>query len=99
MICGEGWPRATGYLGTPTSTQSIELEGTEEGFEQFLKDLASCLADPLTVQAVGHDDCCFPFAAHEWHVRPGCAQVEINDFHHRWDEVLAQVPLTADSTS
>jgi len=99
ILCGEGWPRVRRLPQDPEADPIDELEATEETFDQLLKELSRYLADPLTVQAVGHDDCCFPFAAREWHVRPGCAKVEINDFDHSWDEESTQVPLAVVSTS
>jgi hypothetical protein len=86
-ICGDGWPRACRIVEGGDSSEAVyeDVEEKGAGFEQLLKELAPCLADPLTVQAVGHDECCFPFAAREWHIRPGSAGVEINDFQHSWD--------------
>jgi hypothetical protein len=86
-ICGDGWPRACRIVdGTyPAEAAFEDAEDKGAGFEQLLKELATHLAEPLTVQAVGHDECFFPFAAREWHIYPGSAEVEINDFQHSWD--------------
>lgn len=53
-----------------------------DGFEEFLKELAPFLAEPLTVQAVGSEKCRFPLAACEWHIPPGAATVEVTCFNH-----------------
>ena len=77
----------------------MDTEDEGAGFEQLLKELAPYLIDPLTVQAVGHDECCFPFLAREWHIRPRSAEVEINGFQHSWDEdTLSQDHVTISSS-
>src|SRR6266511_1380039 len=56
-----------------------------DGFAQFLLDIAPCLAEPLTVQAVGSEKCRFPLSACEWHIQPGGIEVEVRGFHHSCD--------------
>lgn len=66
----------------------------DDGFAQFLLDIAPCLAEPLTVQAVGSEKCRFPLSACEWHIQPDGTEVEVQGFHHSCDEpalVLADV--------
>ncbi len=60
-----------------------------DGFEEFLRDIAPHLAEPLTVQAVGTEKCRFPLSACEWHVRPSAHEIEINGFEHGHDEPAA----------
>ena len=61
-------------------------EDPDDGFVQFLLDIAPCLAEPLTVQAVGAEKCRFPLSACEWHVRPDSTEVEVQGFHHSCGE-------------
>ena len=61
-------------------------EDPDDGFAQFLLDIAHCLAEPLTVQAVGSEKCRFPLSACEWHIRPGGTEVEVQAFHHSGGE-------------
>jgi hypothetical protein len=51
-------------------------------FEDFLKELAPFLTEPLTIQSVGAEKCRFPLCAREWHIRPGAADVEQTGFRH-----------------
>lgn len=100
-ICGDGWPRPCRMVEGVKSSQGVCGEADEVGadFEQLLNELAPYLADPLTVQAVGHDECCFPFTAREWHICPGSVEVEINGFQHSWDEdTLSQDHVAASSS-
>ena len=53
-----------------------------EVFEDFLKELAPFLIEPLTIQAIGAEKCRFPLCAREWHVRPGATEIEETSFHH-----------------
>jgi hypothetical protein len=98
-ICGDGWPRACRIVdGTyPAEAAFEDAEDEGAGFEQLLEELATHLAEPLTVQAVGHDECCFPFAAQEWHVGPGSAEVEISGFHHSWSDEVTEDQLASAS--
>ena len=47
-----------------------------DGFEELLKEIAPFLAEPLTVQSIGAENCRFPLAACEWHVRPGSIETD-----------------------
>ena len=60
-----------------------------DGFVQLLKEIAPCLEEPLTVQAVGSTKCWFPLSACEWHITPGSTQVEMNEFRHSFREPAA----------
>ena len=53
-----------------------------DGLEDFLKEVAPYLAEPLTVHAAGAEKCRFPLSACEWHIRPGETTIEVNGFNH-----------------
>ena len=53
-----------------------------DGLEDFLKEVAPYLAEPLTIQSVGSERCRFPLAARELHIRPGETTIEVNGFNH-----------------
>jgi hypothetical protein len=85
---GDDWPGAWKLPDgmTPERFEPDYDVDSYDGFEQFLRDIARCLAEPLTVQAVGFEGCRFPLAACEWHVRPGGTEVEVTGFRHSRDE-------------
>ncbi len=56
------------------------------GFDEFLKEIAPLLAEPLTIQAVGSEKCRFPLAACEWRVGPGATEIEVCGFRHCCEE-------------
>lgn len=96
-LYGDGWPEAW-KIPPGVDTDDFEPDydaDSGEGFEEFLKDVAPYLAEPLTVQAVGHTKCRFPFSACEWHVRPGNGKVEISGFKHCCDQpiIVEESPL------
>ena len=102
IICGEGWPRAPRLsegvqsMDVPTS----DWDDDPADFEQLLKELAPHLAEPLTIQAVTHDDCCFPLLAREWHIEPGNADVRVNGFqygHENGSSAERTTPATANA--
>jgi hypothetical protein len=76
-----------------------------DGFEAFLRDIATCLAEPLTVQAVGAEKCRFPLAACEWHIKPGGSEIQLTCFQHSAGdpdlvpEASADIPLLASEAS
>jgi hypothetical protein len=81
---GSDWP---GAWRIPDGTNKEKFEPDSkldptDGFEEFLKELAPFLAEPLTVQAVGSAKCRFPVSACEWHVRPGETAVEVTGFRY-----------------
>ena len=92
-LYGYDWPEAwkiTDGVGREDFAPDYD-DDPDDGFAQFLLDIAPCLAEPLTVQAVGSEKCRFPLSACEWHVRPSGTEVEVRGFHHSWDEpVVAQ---------
>ena len=53
-----------------------------EVFEDFLKEVAPFLNEPLTIQAIGAEKCRFPIGACEWHVLPSATEIEVNGFRH-----------------
>jgi hypothetical protein len=60
------------------------------GFENFLRDIALYLAEPLTVQGIGAEKCRFPLAACEWHIKPGGTQIHVTCFNAIDDEPLPE---------
>jgi len=83
-LTGCGWVAAWKVpLGVdPDDFRPAYEDSAIEAFEDLLKDLASCLAEPLTVQSVGTVDGHFPLSACEWHVQPGSGNVETSGFNH-----------------
>lgn len=73
-------------------------EDPDDGFTQVLLDIAPCLAEPLTVQAVGAEKCRFPLSACEWHIRPGGTEVEVQGFHHSCGEPVVAQTDQSDAT-
>jgi hypothetical protein len=72
-VAGYGWP---GAWRVPDGVDPLDFtpdydENSGDGFEDFLHEIAPCLAEPWTVQAVGHTKCRFQLSACAWHVRPG----------------------------
>jgi hypothetical protein len=51
-----------------------------EGFEDFLREVAPFLAEPLIVQAVGSENCRFPLAACQWLIEPGSKDIRCTGF-------------------
>jgi hypothetical protein len=86
---GYDWP---GAWRIPDGVRKAEFEpdydlDSADGFEEFLKELAPFLAEPLTVQAVGSERCRFPISACEWHVRPRDTVVEVSGFRYSIPEL------------
>ena len=87
-IYGYGWPCAW-RMPEGVSREDFEPDyndNSELGFEAFLKEIAPHLAEPLTVQACGSENCRFPISACEWHIGPEMTEMEINGFRHSLDE-------------
>ena len=83
-IYGGDWPGAW-KIPDGVDKDNFELDydaDADEGFDEFLKAIAPCLAESLTIQSVGTENCRFPISACEWHVRPGA----INGFRHSCTE-------------
>jgi hypothetical protein len=83
-VYGTDWP-AVWKLPTADYWNGFELDydvDTGEIFEEFLRDIAPFLAEPLTVQTVGTEHCRFPISACEWHVLPGATTIEVAGFKH-----------------
>lgn len=93
FMYGYVWPEAW-KLAQGVSRQKFDPYGNDlyeegdDGFEQFLKDIAPYLAEPLTVQAIGAERCRFPLAASEWHVAVGDTEVETTGFRHSYPEPI-----------
>src|SRR5262245_34369544 len=68
-ISGFDWPEAC-RIPDDVSREEFEPSDDADDFEQFLRELAPCLAEPLTVQAVGSEKLLLPLTACEWYVRP-----------------------------
>jgi len=82
IISGDEWP---GAWKIPEGVNADDFEpdydiDPDDGFQEFLKEVAPFLAEPLTVQAIGYENCRFPLAACEWYVRPGATAVEVTGF-------------------
>ncbi|MBI3411448.1 MAG: hypothetical protein HY040_24230 [Planctomycetes bacterium] len=99
-VYGYEWP---GGWRIPDGVDPEEFEldydvDSSDGFEDFLKEIAPFLAEPLTVQSVGSEKCRFPISACEWHVRPGTAKVEVNGFSYSCPEAetYSETPSTTD---
>jgi len=92
VIYGYDWPGAWKIAEgiDPDEFEPDDDEDPTDGFEQLLREVAPCLEEPLTVQAVGFTDCRFPLAACEWYVTPGAAEVEVNGFRHCHDNPVAR---------
>src|SRR5262249_50188469 len=61
-VYGGDWPAAW-KIPDGVSREAFEPnfdEDSGDGFEQFLLDIATYLAEPLTIQAVGTEKCRFP---------------------------------------
>ena len=102
MICGQGWPRAPRLTEDmhPMDFPPSDWDDDPADFEQLLQELAPHLAEPLTIQAVAHDDCCFPLLAREWHIEPGNADVRVNGFqygHENGSSAERTTPATANA--
>jgi hypothetical protein len=87
-IAGYDWP---GAWRIPEGVVKDEFEpdydaDPDDGFGNFLREIAPFLAEPLTIQAVGMQNCRFPLSACEWHIRPGATDIEVNCFRHPVDE-------------
>ena len=92
MLYGYDWP---GAYKIPDNVSRDEFEPDYnvepyDGFQEFLRDIASHLVDPLTVQAVGSEKCRFPLSACEWHILPRGSKIEVNEFRHSLDEPKAE---------
>ena len=90
-ICGYDWPGAWKIpdgVAKDGYEPDYELD-PDEGFDEFLKEIAPFLAEPLTIQAIGTEKCRFPISACEWHVRPGATEIEVNGFRHSCPETMA----------
>ena len=94
MLYGYDWP---GAYKIPDNVSRDEFEPnydieSYDGFQEFLRDIAPHLADPLTVQSIGSEKCRFPLAACEWHILPGDSKIQVNDFQHSLDEPFGGQP-------
>lgn len=91
-LYGYGWPGAWAIpedVNRADFVPDCDVDGMD-GFEQFLRDVAPHLAEPLTVHCVGFVNCRFPLSACEWHILPNSDQIEVNDFHYcRAEEPMA----------
>jgi hypothetical protein len=90
-IYGYDWP---GAWRVPDGVRRQDFEPDYnidggEGFEEFLNAVSPFLAEPLTVQCVGTENCRFPISACEWHVKPGASEIETNGFKHSLDETIS----------
>lgn len=88
VIFGYDWP---GAWKIPDSVSPEDFEpdydvDPGDGFAEFLREIASCLDEPLTVQAVGSEKCRFPLAACEWHIKPDTTEIEVCWFRHSADD-------------
>jgi hypothetical protein len=83
-VYGYDWPAAWKVPeGADAETFEPDYDAdTGAVFEEFLRDIAPFLAEPLTIQATGAEKCRFPIAACEWHVSPGSPEIEISGFKH-----------------
>jgi len=83
-VYGFGWPGAWRMPDglDPEKYKPDRDVDSEDGFADFLKEMLPYLAEPLTVHAVGTENCRFPISACEWHVRPCTTEVEVNGFHY-----------------
>lgn len=102
-LYGYDWP---GAWKVPDGVPPGEFEpdydiDSYDGFEDFLRDIAPYLAGPLTVQAVGAENCRFPLAGCEWHIKPGTRDIQVTSFLHNGDdsdpepEAAADIPTLA----
>jgi hypothetical protein len=93
VVSGGGWPAAWKIpTDVPPDDFRPDYEETSvDGFEELIKELATCLAEPLTVQSVGTVDGQFPLSACEWHVKPGVISVDVNGFKYVDAEPECQV--------
>jgi hypothetical protein len=92
-VYGHDWPAAWKM---PEGADRDEFDpdydlDSGEGFEQFLKEIAPYLAEPLTVQAIGAEKCFFPVSACEWHIRPDSELIETCGFRHSDSDCLEQI--------
>jgi hypothetical protein len=79
----EAWKLPPGVKPEEFCPYEAELyEDGADGFVELLKELATFLAEPLTVQGVGFTKCCFPLSACEWHVEPNGTEVQLSEFGH-----------------
>ena len=83
-IWGYDWP---GAFKVPDGVPPDDFEpdydvDSLEVFEDFLKEVAPFLAEPLTIQAIGAEKCRFPLCAREWHIRPRAVDIEQTSFQH-----------------
>jgi hypothetical protein len=85
VVYGYDWPAA--WKLPPGAEEPDWDEDPDDGFDQFLKEIAPFLAEPLTIQAIGAEACRFPLVATEWHIAPGATEVEINGFRHSADDL------------
>lgn len=67
--------------GAPESAFKSSISGMFDvnRFLDFLVALAPYLAEPLLVNAIGHEKCRFPLAACEWRIEPGGSEVHISE--------------------
>jgi hypothetical protein len=99
-VYGHDWPGAWWIPDGVDKDAFVPDEDIDSGtgFEEFLAAIAPLLAEPLTIQAIGFENCRFPLSACEWHVKPGSTEVEVNGFRHScFPETDNEVP-TADFT-
>lgn len=96
-VYGYDWPRAWRVPDgvDPDGFAPEDGDDPYEGFERFLGEIAGCLAEPLTVQAVGFEQCRFPLAACEWHVKSRSAGLEVTAFRHGREEPTPEGPAPA----
>jgi hypothetical protein len=90
---GDGWPGA--WLlpdGVSKDDHYPDFDmPEEEGFAEFLIDIAPCLADTLIVQAIGTATGEFPLAAVEWRIEPGSTTVAKTEFTSSVENASPQV--------
>ena len=93
-VYGYDWP---GVWKLPDGIRWEDFEpdydvDTVDAFEDFLFAMAPFLAEPLTVQAVGVENCRFPISACEWHVLPGADSIDVTGFRHSHPEESSATP-------
>jgi hypothetical protein len=93
---GFDWPSAW-HIPEGIDPEEFEPDyaDSSDGFDDFLKEIAPLLAEPLTVHAVGSENCRYPLSACEWHVRPGDRTVRVNSFVCPESEPQSDSPASA----
>lgn len=92
-IAGNDWPMAWHI---PDGCPAVAFvpdwnEDAEKAFEQLLREIASCLAEPLIIQAVGAQACQFPLAACEWHVCPHASEIQSGGFRCKMHKFVSNL--------